>query len=230
MFLPATLKSNMMDEITKRTMWAKAEREACDIFDSNGDASELLGLARRLDKSSNGILRGYCYLWRGFFGAEKDAFSRASYLWQNLAEEIYSDTQDRGWWLHNAVVAELLCRDSKKSFSLNLLYRAHEALEAVDCEPSLVDDYIARQTFSLLRAEICLLKNELDRTSQIIKELLNGVPFRKSLTLELEGVAFSVLQKQKDEAVTSFREAAKHHSLFIHKARCIALAQHLELE
>ena len=227
MLLPAPLNPNM-DATTTRTLWANAEREACALLDSRGNASELLELARCLDDSPNAGLSGYSQLWLGFFGAEEDAFSRASSLWQSVADNVRSDAQDRAWWLHCAVVAELLRPCPVSGPTPDLLSRTLVALGAVDRQPSLTGDLTARQTFSLLRSEFCFLAGEIEPARQLVEDLRSAaVPFKKSLATELKGAALSVSQEQAAAAAAAFQEAARLHSLFIHKARCMALAQHL---
>lgn len=225
--MPTTNQINM-DTISLRTLWARAERDACIIFDSGGDPSDLLEVTRSLEASTNAMFRAYSFLWRGFFGKDGEALIRASILWQDLAGDNQSDAQDRGWLLHNAVVAELLYYGPTSGPSSDLLSRTLLALNTVDCEPSLAGDQTARRTFTLLRAEICFLAGKIQETCQIVEYLRSGVPFKSSLATELEGTALSVLQDQRGIAAAAYQEAARLHSLFMHKVRCRALANHLE--
>ena len=217
-----------MDSTTTRMLWADAEREACALLTSPGDASRLLEMARCLSGSSNAGLRGYCQFWLGFFGDDEDAFPKASTTWQHLADNTGSDAKDRAWWFHCAVVSELLHPNSTNGPTPALLARAIVSFRQAEDDPDLADDQTARQTFSLLRAQMCFLAGEFNAARQIVENLWNGVSFKKSLAVELEGTALTVLSCENVAAVVAFEEAAKFHSLFIHKVRCRALARYLK--
>lgn len=217
-----------MNATSTRILWASAEREACALLTSSRNVSKLLELAGRLGDSPDAGQRGYSQFWLGFFEEEEAALNSASSTWQTLAFDKRSDAQDRAWWMHCAVVAELCRRRHPRGPAPDLLARTYRALGEISGDLVLASDRIARQTFSLIQAEICILLGEDNRSRQIIMELETGVPFKKSLAVEMEGAALAGAGNRELAATEAFDEASTLHLLFIHKARCIGLKRHLE--
>lgn len=209
------------EDTTLDALWSHAETEACTVLDGVTPTEAFLERYERLGEAALAPARAYWLLWKGVFAADPDALRRSRSVCIEIADGARSDVLDRGWWLHNAVVAEVWTANELDG---GLLSSAISALRTAVEDPQLDGDRTARWTFELLRVECSLLAAHGGHDQMLIRTLAEQLGGHKpSLAVEFDAVRH-LLGGDSAAARDAFIEASRMHELSMHKLRCRALA------